>query len=168
MKFFTGYRKAMSWVEKIVMIFLMALLFSMFLISTTEVFRRYILGKSFVWADELCRYMLVYIAFLGGSLAFKKGNLVYFDLIQSRLSPTAKLLFNMMTNTVSLAFGVFLVIRGYQFAFSPVLLRQLSMGLKIPMATMYASVPIGFALLVLFSIDRYIEIIQHYQRREAN
>ena len=154
----------MSWLEKIVLAFLMVSLSAIFLISTTEVFRRYIIGRSFVWADELCRYILAYIAFLGGSLAYKNNGLVRLDLVQNRLGAKGKLLFSLVTNTIVLVVGILLLIRGFQVTFSPVLLRQLSMGLKIPMATMYAAIPIGFALLVLFALERYIIILQDYEK----
>ena len=54
-----------------------AILAAMLIASVAEIVRRYILGHSFVWADEFIRYCIVAVAFLGGSVAYREaGGLV--------------------------------------------------------------------------------------------
>jgi TRAP-type C4-dicarboxylate transport system permease small subunit len=45
---------------------------SMSLIMAVQVFSRYALNSSLFWSEELARFMLVWLAFLGASLAYRR------------------------------------------------------------------------------------------------
>lgn len=62
-----------------------AMLGIMLVVSLVEIVRRYIIGQSFPWADELVRYCIIGVAMLGGAAAFRQtGGLVAFDLLLNR------------------------------------------------------------------------------------
>ena len=56
------------------------------LLTFFEVIRRYLFGKSFVWSEELMRYLFVYVGFIGGAAAFRDKGLACFDLVTKKIS----------------------------------------------------------------------------------
>lgn len=53
---------------------LVLILLGLALVSFAQVICRYFIGFSFVWMDELTRYLGVFIAFLGASIGVKYGT----------------------------------------------------------------------------------------------
>ncbi len=59
-------------------------------VMIVQVFYRYVLGGSLIWAEELCRYLLIWQTFLVLGLAYSKGEFVTLDFLPSSLSPRGR------------------------------------------------------------------------------
>ena len=81
------YRKIVDLLYKIIMYSVSVVLGLMIIVAFLEVIRRYCLGKSFIWADDFIRYLIIYVGFIGGAAAYKDDNLASLDLV-TRLFPT--------------------------------------------------------------------------------
>ena len=156
---FLKFTKAMDIVLKLITILITVLLSIMTVVTVMEVMRRYLLGLSYPWAEELVRFMLVWVTFVGGAAALRSGNLVILDAILVKLSEKKRIILELFTNTVILGFLVFLFFKGVEYAVSPVILKQISPGLGIPMTVPYMAIPLGFALMILFSLEIYGNLI---------
>jgi len=55
-------------------------------VMIAQVFARYVLGSSLIWAEELCRYLLIWQTFLVLGLAYSHGEFVQLDFLSSALS----------------------------------------------------------------------------------
>lgn len=56
-------------------------------IMVVQVFARYVLGDSLIWAEELCRYLLIWQTFLVLGVAYSRGDFVSLDFLPVALSP---------------------------------------------------------------------------------
>ena len=155
MKLFESYRKVLNAVEKVAKIILGVLVIAMAVLSVTEIIRRYFFSKTWVWSDEVLRYSLAWLAFIGASISYRNGRLSRFDMLESRLGSVGKGVLSILLNTLVLGFAGFLTIKGYLYATSRTLQKQLSMGTKLPMMYFYLCIPIGMALMLLFCIEKY-------------
>jgi len=64
-----------------------AALFAVMLLSAVlQVFCRYVLNYPLLWPEEVTRYSMVWLTFIGASLGVKKGSHVSFTLIVERFS----------------------------------------------------------------------------------
>jgi C4-dicarboxylate transporter DctQ subunit len=133
-------------------------------VTVMEVVRRYLFGLSFPWAEELVRFMLIWVTFVGGAAAFRSGGLVMLDLVTGRLPERAKLILQLFTNTVVLVFLLFLFRNGISYSLSPVIVNQNSAGLGISMTLPYMAIPLGFGLMILFSLEHYHRIISQLRK----
>ena len=61
MKILKGYSRLLDVIEWSIKVVLVLFLGAMCLIAFVEVFRRYLFKSSFTWADELCRYLMVWV-----------------------------------------------------------------------------------------------------------
>jgi TRAP-type C4-dicarboxylate transport system permease small subunit len=135
--------------------------FVVMVVSTlTQVICRYLLQFSLPWVDELARYCLVWMVFVGMVLTLVRGQHVTVDLMLDRYSirfrPFALTIIDLATS------GLFLVL-----LYGGVLLMQLTAGqttsgLGIPKYMVYAALPIG-ALLMLIELGQRI-----YRRHRAS
>ena len=113
--------------------------------------------------------MAMWVAFLGGAVAYKEKSLVCFDLLSGKLVKKKKLLLSLFSNTLILAFLVFVCYLGFKNISSPSTYMQTSVGMKVSMAFPYAAIPVGTAFMAVFCLNNYVQIIDEYRgemRRE--
>lgn len=158
------YTKLMDWVEIAIKYTMSFFLFIMTFVTVLEVIRRYIFGLSFPWAEELVRYLLVWVTFVGGSVAFKTGNMVLLDLVLNYLSDKQKNILALLTNTVSLAFLAYLLHYSVHYVFSGIIMDQVSTSLGVSMVYAYVAIPLGFALMFIFALNNYPVLIKNLRK----
>lgn len=115
--------------------------------TSVQVFCRYVLGFSLPWADELSRYCLVWMVFIGMVVAFVRGQQVAVDLLLERyrggFRPVALTLIDL---SIGLLFGV-LLYGGWQLM--DMTGGQTTPGLGVPKSWVYLAVPVGAALMLI-------------------
>ena len=158
------YAKLMDGIETIIKYIMTIALAIMVFVTVLEVIRRYMFGLSYPWAEELVRYLLVWVTFVGGSVAFKTGNMVLLDLVLNYLSDKNKHILALITNTVSLAFLAYLFRYSVKYTFSSVIIDQVSTGLGVSMLYAYLSVPLGFGLMIFFALNNYPVLINNLRK----
>ena len=85
-------------------------------VVTIQVIMRYVFNASLIWAEELCRYILVWITFLLIGLAFHRGELIAVDLLTARLKPVWRYGFKLLVSIPLVIFLGYIVVNGYRFA----------------------------------------------------
>ena len=73
-------------------------------VVAAQVFFRYVLNHSLFWSEELARYILVWLTFLGASVAYRRGVHPRIDLFVSRVSPRGARAIHVGTHLVAMAF----------------------------------------------------------------
>lgn len=145
--------------SKYLIIFLVG---SMSLIIVIQVFSRTFLGFSIFWSEEYARYCLVWMTFIGASMAVRKNELAMFDLILHRISEKWKWLYMILLDFLVLLFLIIVIYFGFKQIFTPTVLMQNSPALQVPVWVLYLSVPIGF---ILTSIHLLNSIVQNFLTR---
>jgi TRAP-type transport system small permease protein len=119
----------------------------------TQVFVRYVLQRPlFLWSEEVARFLLIWMVFLGIGVGVKNDAHFAMDLLQAYLgkrSGAAVRLFNDLCMGTLL---VLLVLAGLRFAWFGVF--QTSPNLEIPMVWVLASIPIGGLVALLYLVER--------------
>lgn len=85
-------------------------------IMVVQVFARYVVGESLIWAEELCRYLLVWQTFLVLGLAYSKGEFVNLDFLPNALSPRNWWLLRAVMSVPIIAFLLVMAWYGQDFA----------------------------------------------------
>ncbi len=109
------------------------------------------------WSEELTRYLLVYLTFLGASSVYKKKGHISVLALQDLLPPGFKKYVSILVILLS---GIFFTLATfYGLKYMGLQGSQLSAALRIPMKYIYMSIPLGFAIMILHSIDSIIKIL---------
>lgn len=74
-------------------------------IMLVQIVARYVFNSSLIWAEELCRYILVWQTFLLIGIAYHQGELAILDLLSGNVSPRTRLVIRLL---VSIPVGIFL------------------------------------------------------------
>ncbi|MDH3235858.1 MAG: TRAP transporter small permease subunit, partial [Alphaproteobacteria bacterium] len=80
-------RGALGWYNRILDTIAAALMGTIVVVMVVQVFARYVLNDSLIWAEELCRYLLIWITFLFIGIAFERGEFIAIDVLPNALTP---------------------------------------------------------------------------------
>lgn len=165
-KFVDLYSKIMDMLFKAIRAVLAVALVIMVVVTSIEVVRRYIFGLSFVWAEELVKFLLVSVTFLGGAAAYKAGGMAYLDLLTSHLSESINKIIGIVNNVIIILVCAYLSMQGFAYTFSPMVSRMKSTGLKLNMSFVYISIPIGFSFIILFAIEQILKAVSEKKQQK--
>lgn len=129
----------------------------MLLISLTVlwgVFTRYALGGQAGWTEELARFLLIWIGVLGAAWVAGQRQHLAITLLPEHLSGRAhrRLMRSIDVLVMVFAIGV-LMIGGLRLLYITHKLGQLSAALQLPMAAIYAVLPISGLLVVFYKLS---------------
>ncbi|PID73193.1 MAG: C4-dicarboxylate ABC transporter permease [Desulfobacterales bacterium] len=112
-----------------------------------QVFFRYGLNRSLFWSEELARLVLVWLTFLGASVAYYRRVHPSVDLLYDWLPPGGRRFCRFTVHLVSILF--FAVITWYGIQFSWFVRLQITPALQLPKSVFFAAIPAaGLALLL--------------------
>lgn len=127
---------------------LIGLMASMALLVIANVLARYVFNHSFVWAEELSRYMMIWVGFLGAGLVLRVGAHIAVDVFQDllpRRAAQAVRVLVLAVLAVSLVSMLWLGVEYVRFAWG-----QETPVLNWNFGLVYLAIPIGAALMLLY------------------
>jgi len=122
-------------------------LFVTTIIIFANVVARYVFQNSFIWAEELARYNIVWVTFIGMSLCARLGAHVTMDVLFSRLRGKLQLFVWRFINIVTAGFSLYLAFTGWLLVSSVWRSGQVSPATGLPMWVVYLAVPVGGVLM---------------------
>jgi TRAP-type C4-dicarboxylate transport system permease small subunit len=150
--------------------FLVILLTIMSLDVLWGIFTRYALGSQASWTEELARFLLIWIGLLGASWASGQKMHLSIDLLQPGLSSrNQQLLGRCIATLVALFAFTVLLIGGSRLVYITHQLEQVSAALQVPMALVYAVLPVSGVLVVFYQLHfiRFYEPIASFSNTTA-
>ena len=125
---------------------------SMFLIVGSNVFCRFFLNSSIGWADEMSRFIFIWISFLGAVWAYVESEHVGLNFLVSKIpSRKIQLLVALISEFLILLVCIIIAYYGYIVANSA---TNVSPALYLPMKYIYAVVPVSGLMLVLICLAK--------------
>ncbi len=122
-----------------------------------NVVTRYGFQFSVTWAEELSRFLMIWVTYLGAGLALRAGNHVAFEYVQSLLPPRVVPWVRALIALGILVFLAFLASYGWEF--SQLTMRQRSAVLGIKRGVVGLAIPIGAVVLgmhLLMTIRQFV------------
>ena len=113
------------------------------------------------WTEELARTVFIYLTFVGGALAIVRNAHLRIESFHSRLSPRSKTMLDILLAIVGVAFLA--VTLYYSVGLLGRLSHQPMSSVPISKAFMFAAVPVGCALMLVYELLR----IRNYVRMLA-
>jgi len=141
--------------EKTVRSALIVMMAVMTVIIIVQVFLRYLFSFSLSCSEEVARYLMIWVAFLGASLALKKGLHIGVELVISRIGQKLKKWILLVSQASLLIFLLYLTVGGGKLAWA--LRDQSSPALLFSMSWAYLSAPVGGLFMVIQSFHLLIE-----------
>lgn len=120
---------------------------------SVQVFVRYVLQKPlFLWTEELARFILIWMVFLGIGVGVKNDAHFAMDVLPPLLGRRRGAAVRLFNDLCMGAILVLLILAGLRFSWFG--LFQNSPNMEILMAWVFASIPLGGVLALLYLVER--------------
>ena len=116
-----------------------------------QVLSRYLLGTPAFWTEELARFALVWVGLLGAAYAAAHGQHLALNILPARAAPKMQAFYKQGSRIAVAIFATaVMIVGGSRLVAITWQLDQVSAALGLPMALVYAAVPLSGCLIVLF------------------
>ena len=129
--------------------------FTMAGIVAVQVFSRYMLNRSLFWSEELARFLLVWLTFLGASVAYYRKANPGIDVLYSRMGPALQRAAALLIHVVSIGLFAVMIYYGWQFAYFVRL--QISPALNLPKWIVMSIIPASGSILLVHAVGFFLE-----------
>jgi TRAP-type C4-dicarboxylate transport system permease small subunit len=123
-----------------------------------EVILRYGFGSSLIFTEELTRYTMVWVAFLGGVVALRDGAHVATGGLGDRFGPAVGRAASLLADGLALLFLLTLAWASIQTL--PNQRDQYTTTLEISIFWFYLAIPVGATLMALVIVGRRLGVIE--------
>lgn len=119
-----------------------------------QVFTRFVMGNPSSFTDELARYLMIWVGVLGAAYISGKNMHVAIDVLSNKLTEKKQRNLSLIVHGIVILFSLLvLVIGGFRLVYITAVLNQNSPALHIPLAVVYAVIPISGLLIIYYKIN---------------
>ena len=159
------FDRFLDFISAVVKYVILVMTTCIFIIVLFTVFSRYLFNYVASWSEEVPRYLLVWIGFLGAALAVRQNEHIGFDYIFNKLPPTGQKILALLLNLGIVIIGLIMLVYGFDFV------KQFGGDWmeSIPFTNIwfYSSLPVTGALILLYVLREEIKgIIALLNRNE--
>lgn len=144
--------------DKVLGFFTILLLGVMAVVVNLGVFYRYVLMAGIPWSEEIPKFGMVWMGFIGTSMALRKDMHIGFYALVERLPDKAQLLFKLLGNLLILFFLIFLVRWGFFLAFT-IGFHSVSPQINISYFWLLVIVPVAGILIIIQLLIKILRTI---------
>lgn len=117
------------------------------------------------WSEELARYLLIWLSFLGATMAWQRGRHIVVTFFVAVLPAHIQKAVQAAALAVAMVF--FAVIVYYGVRFMQIQAFQVSPSLRIPIRYIFGIVPLSAAIMLFYTLLDGIELFSESARRQA-
>ena len=137
-----------------------AALFVQMIIVFAGVIARYVFNSSQPWIDEISTYLLVVITYLGGCVALRSDKMAGITFVREAFSPKIQKVLCIVSDLMIMVLMFAIAYYGFKLCSTPIVLKQKTPTLQIPVIVFYCFVPISGFLMELSTINRLVSHIR--------
>jgi TRAP-type transport system small permease protein len=139
--------RASAKIERVIDSLCICMLVAMVASMGWQVFGRYVLNHSPAWSEELARYLMVWLTFLGSASVLRSGGHLTVTALVDALPPTGQRMLLWIRDLLMMGLCVLMAVQSWRFAI--INLGQETAALEIPMAVPNLALAVGFGLIAL-------------------
>ena len=143
-----------------------SLLLGMVGVVTIQIVVRLIFHISTAWTEEVSKFMLIWLSFIGAVGALIKGDHMLVDILSTNYSPRMKKCSRILNDIAVICFSAFLFVYGIKLCANPIIRRSLTPAMQIPRVWLYVILPITMAVMVVYSSYDLILSIKTWSEKD--
>lgn len=127
------------------------LLLEMVVLVFMQIVSRGLFGNSFSWTEEIARFSMIWITFLGAAIAFQYGAHIGIDYFVKKLPQVPDKIIGALGSMIC---GIFFVVVAYQgWLLMDSASMQRSPALQLSMTYVYAIIPVSVTMMLINLVD---------------
>lgn len=133
------------------------------------VFTRFVLNEQSRWTEEVAIYLLIWVSLLGAAVTYAENGHLGVDYLVEKWDAQTRRIGQVAVHLVVLLFAAYgLVFGGYRLVIETLQSGQISPAIGVPMALVYAAVPISGILFLLFALRALYTLLRRPSAIEAS
>jgi C4-dicarboxylate transporter DctQ subunit len=140
-------------IEEYIIIVLLPMMVIVVFVATMA---RYLYLFPMPWSEELARYIMVWLAYIGASLGIKRGAHLGIDALVNALPSKLRVVLIFVRMGIMLLFAGLVIFYAYQIISHQQRIGQTSPALLIPIWWAYLAVPVGCFMIGIRTIQVFI------------
>jgi TRAP-type C4-dicarboxylate transport system permease small subunit len=149
--------KILKWLDENLEEQLMSVaLWAIVVIMGIQVIMRYGFKSSLAWSEEVSRYLFIWMVFIGISYGIKKESHMRIDMLE-HFVPVLRRPLGILVNLSFLVFAIYMISPGISVIEGLIKTGQTSPASEIPMYIVYSGLLVGFLLVVIRIVQRYVK-----------
>ena len=129
-------------------------------VIAASVFWRYALNDALSWAEEVSKYLMIWMVFTGAPIALRQGSHVAIEIFPNALPERAKHLVYALVFLIIALLTVVLIHRGSTFAWNGRTQTAIIIG-NFSLFWLFVSIPVGSAIMLLVALEAALRRIAH-------
>ncbi|TVP51256.1 MAG: TRAP transporter small permease [Halomonas sp.] len=143
------------------------LLLTMTVLIFWQVFARFVVGKPLFFSDEIARFAMIWLTFIGAGYAYRRGALISVDILLEYAGARFACVLRVLVVLCSALFALIIVKYGFELVGR--VANQTAPSTRISMMWPYMAVPLGGIVILVNSIALLIdEVIGSDPSKQAN
>lgn len=150
------------WMDIPVLVIFLVLL----VLVATQFFTRYVLNDSLSWTEEISRYFLIFLGFVGGITCIRKGSHIYLEFFYRYLSTPNIKRFAIIAECITASFFLYLGVLGIQLAERTK--AQSMVSVQLPKSIIYYTVTASCFLMAFFAVYHIWRLVRSDSAKVAD
>ncbi len=118
-----------------------------------------VVGHPLLWPQEVTSAFFIYGVFVGAAVATRRSDHLQLSALTEAMRGRTRRLFEVLNRAVVMAVGLCLVVYGWQNFLTG--FGSFRMPSMLPIAYLYAPIPLCGALVALFSLEQIVNGLRH-------
>jgi TRAP-type C4-dicarboxylate transport system permease small subunit len=161
----TAFDRVLEWITTVVKWVMVSMTIVIFIITTYTVFTRYVLNIVPSWSEEIPRYLLVWITYLGAGLAIKFKEHISLDVFFNLMPLRARQVGHFFLNGLVAIVAVIMVVYGIGLVnhFG----EDLMESIPVTNFWLYLAMPVSGTLMLLYLVQDTWKRIRDFGKAEV-
>lgn len=124
------------------------------------VFWRYVLGDALSWYEEVSKFLMVWMTFLGAPLVFRHGGHVAVEILPNLLPERPRAGLHVLVHLIVMSLCAVLTHQSWLLALNARMQVALTVG-DLSLFWIYLAIPVGCALMFFVTLQLLLEAVLH-------
>lgn len=138
----------------------------MVIVMFAQVVLRYVFKTGFPWTEELSRFTMIYLVFIGSIVLTHENSHISVTIFDEMLKGTALKVLKCVQYFITTVYCALMVKIG--FASLPIVKMQTSPNMRITMNNIYIIIPICCAFMLLYTVHKTINLFRRRNEVEGS
>jgi len=143
------------------------MLIVMSIVVFIQVICRFILKSSLPWSEELCRYLLVWVSFMGGAYGVKTGAHLGVEAVTLIMPKKMRKVVEILMLIVGIVLCCVILKYGIDIVKTQFKRIQYSPAMHVPMGYAYLAIPVGMVFFILRYVLKLIDAVKNFRKEAA-
>lgn len=153
----------MKWINRIEEAFVGICLLAVTIVLFVNIVLRFGFSANTNWAEEVIRYGMIWITFIGAAICFRRGLHVGIDFFLDYLSKKWGAIIALVVNLFSIVFMAFIFYYSIELVKFSIDSGQITPSLQIKMFYIYLAIPIGALLSLIHLVVHTFKLFKDLQ-----